>query len=109
MAYPAALAAEAAAKQGKFWEMHDLIYENQDKLKHVFLLELAESLKLNLNEFQKDIEDPELTDRIENDIESGARSGVNGTPSFFVNGQKFHYYDGTYLSLEQALKENRSL
>lgn len=109
MALPAALAAEAAEKQGKFWEMHDLIYENQQKLHPDFLLELAESLKLDTLAFQKDMQDPVLSDRIENDIESGARSGVNGTPSFFVNGHKFHYYDGTYSSLEQALKESKSL
>jgi len=99
----AALAAEAANLQGKFWEMHDAIYENQEDLNEAFLLELAEKLKLDLPKFKKDIESTELADRVDADFESGVVSGVNGTPSFYVNGKKF---DGGAEDLIELLKEN---
>ena len=99
----AALAAEAANLQGKFWEMHDAIYENQEDLNEAFLLELAEKLKLDLPKFKKDIDSTELADRVDADFESGVVSGVNGTPSFYVNGKKF---DGGAEDLIDLLKEN---
>ena len=99
----AALAAEAANLQGKFWEMHDAIYENQEDLNEAFLLELAEKLKLDIPKFTKDIESTELADRVDADFESGVVSGVNGTPSFYVNGKKF---DGGAEDLIELLKEN---
>ncbi|AZA54622.1 DsbA family protein [Chryseobacterium sp. G0201] len=101
-ARPAALAAEAANLQGKFWEMHDAIYENQEYLNENFLLELAQKLHLNINQFKTDLEKPELAEKIDADFESGIISGVNGTPSFFVNGKKF---DGGVEDLFQLLNE----
>ncbi|MCS3531671.1 thioredoxin domain-containing protein [Chryseobacterium sp. JUb7] len=89
-ALPAALAAEAAALQGKFWEMHDAIYENQESLNDLFLFKLAEKINLDLEKFKTDIQKPELSDKIDADFESGVMSGVNGTPSFFINGKKFN-------------------
>ena len=88
-ARPAAIAAEAANLQGKFWEMHDAIYENQQDLNENFLMKLAEKLTLNIPQFEKDLESTELADKVDSDFESGIMSGVNGTPSFFVNGKKF--------------------
>ncbi|MEN2402559.1 thioredoxin domain-containing protein [Flavobacterium sp. MC2016-06] len=88
-ARPAALAAEAAALQGKFWEMHDAIYENQQYLNENLLFELAKKLKLDLNKFKTDINKPELAEKVDSDFESGVMSGVNGTPSLFVNDRKF--------------------
>lgn len=85
----AALAAEAAALQNKFWEMHDAIYENQQNLNEHLLLELAEELKLDIPQFKNDMESSELIDKVDEDFESGIVSGVNGTPSFYVNGKKF--------------------
>ncbi len=99
----AALAAEAANLQGKFWEMHDAIYENQEDLNEDFLLELAEKLKLDIPKFKKDIDSTELADRVDSDFESGIVSGVNGTPSFYVNGNKF---DGGAENLLELVKEN---
>ena len=102
-ARPAALAAEAAALQGKFWEMHDAIYENQAYLNENLLLELAEKISLNMQEFKTDLEKSALADRIDADFESGIVSGVNGTPSFFVNGTKFN---GGAADLFQLINEN---
>ncbi len=99
----AALAAEAAALQGKFWEMHDSIYENQRNLNDSFLFELAEKLNLNVAQFKSDIESSELADKVDSDFESGVISGVNGTPSFYVNGKKF---DGGAVELFQLIIEN---
>jgi protein-disulfide isomerase len=88
-ALPAALAAEAAALQGKFWEMHDAIFEQQEYLSEPFLTEIAKSLQLNLHEFKNDTRLQKLADKVDEDFESGMRSGVNGTPTFFMNGHKF--------------------
>jgi len=85
----AALAAEAAGLQGKFWEMHDAIYENQRALNEMLLMKLAEKLKLNIPQFEEDIKSPKLAEKVDADFESGVMSGVNGTPSFYVNGKKF--------------------
>lgn len=89
-ARPAAIVAEAAALQGKFWEMHDAIYENQRLLNEPFLLELVEKLELDPHQFNVDIKKSELAAKVDSDFESGILSGVNGTPSFFVNGRKFN-------------------
>jgi thiol-disulfide isomerase/thioredoxin len=78
----AALAAEAAASQGKFWEMHDAIYENQEFLNDGLPLKLAEKLSLNIPRFKVDIHKQELAEKVDTDFESGIISGVNGTPSF---------------------------
>jgi protein-disulfide isomerase len=99
----AAQAAEAAGRQGKFWEMHDAIYENQQQLNDDFLDSLAEKLELDMEQFEWDLNSEEISSKIENDFESGVRSGVNGTPSFFVNGVKF---DGGAEDLLQMLKES---
>ena len=85
----AALAAEAAGLQGKFWEMHDAIYENQRALNEMLLMKLAEKLKLNIPQFGEDIKSSKLAEKVDADFESGVMSGVNGTPSFYVNGKKF--------------------
>ena len=102
-AYKAAIAAEAAGKQGKFWEMHDLIFENQDKLNTRYFLSLAKIIGLDLVQFTIDSENEELLNKIETDFESGIRSGVNGTPSFFLNGSRLLTYDETYESLLDAV------
>lgn len=102
-ALPAAIAAEAAALQNKYWEMHDALYENQYRLGDELFAELAETIGLDLEQFEKDSASETLTQKIEADFESGMRSGVNGTPSFYVNGTKF---DGGATDLYQMLKES---
>ncbi|RYY62055.1 MAG: DsbA family protein [Chitinophagaceae bacterium] len=86
----AAIAAEAAALQGRFWEMHDLIFENQDELSESMLLELAAELDLDMDKFRKDLGSEELAQKVDNDFESGIRSGVNATPTFFINDEKYN-------------------
>jgi len=88
-AFAAAVATEAAALQGKYWEMHDIVFEHQHSLdpENVFLL--AGRIGLDLERFKHDIHDENLTGKVEKDFESGLRSGVNRTPSFFINGEKF--------------------
>lgn len=85
----AALAAEAAAIQQKYWEMHDMIFENQQYLEHEHLLSYAKAINLDVKRFNNDMEKKTPLARVESDFESGIRSGVNGTPSFFVDGKKF--------------------
>ena len=103
-AFPAAIAAEAAGRQGKFWEMHDMIFERQSLLSGNAFLEFAKELGLKIPAFKMDLQDPKLGEKVEVDFESGMRSGVNGTPSFFVNGDK---HDGpfNYASLASAVEE----
>jgi protein-disulfide isomerase len=102
-AYMSAIAAEAAGKQGKFWEMHDLIFENQDKLSKDYLLSLADDMGLDLAQFAIDSKSEGILSKIERDFESGIRSGVNGTPTFFLNGSPVLTYDETYESLLDAV------
>jgi protein-disulfide isomerase len=89
----AAKVAEAAALKGKFWEMHDLLYENQDQLDGESLVRYAESLKLDVEDLNEAAGGASVEKRIEADFEGGVRSGVNGTPTFFVNGVR---YDGNW-------------
>ena len=103
----AAQAAEAAAAQGRFWEMHDTLYENQDALDFDNLLGYAAHLDLDLDRFIDDIETQRYMDQIENDFMGGVRSGVNGTPCFFINDQR---HDGPWdaSTLARALERARN-
>lgn len=85
-AMPAAKASLAAAKQGKFWEFQSALFENQAKLSSAFYEETAKSLGLNLEQFKKDAASPEIEAQIKEDMELGAKNGIQGTPGFFVNG-----------------------
>lgn len=92
-AFPAACAAEAAGQQDAFWPMHDILYENQPALEDEDLLAYAKEIKLDLAQFEEDIASKPVAERVRADFLSGARSGVNGTPTFFVNGLR---YDGSW-------------
>jgi protein-disulfide isomerase len=85
-ALSAALAAEAAAAQGQFWRMHDLLFDNQRHLKPRQLRSYAERLELDMVRYDADMDDTVYLQRVRQDIEGGARSGVRATPTFFVNG-----------------------
>ena len=95
-AFNAAVAAEAAALQDRFWEMHDILYENQEQLDWKSLLVYAKKTGLDLPRFKTDIEKDAIIAKVEDDFESGIRSGVNGTPSFFINGEKYEGSWGAY-------------
>ncbi len=84
----AALAAEFAAAHNKFWEMHDMLYENQDALELENLMNYASSLNLSPQELQKSIENETFAPKVQSDFMGGVRSGVNGTPCFFINGNR---------------------
>jgi protein-disulfide isomerase len=88
-AQAAAEAAEAAARQGRFWEMHDLLFRNQQRLEPADLRRFAERLGLDLERFGSDIVDQATRDRVERDVETGLRSGVDGTPSLFIDGRRY--------------------
>lgn len=85
----AAESAEFAAGGGKFWEMHDGIFENQPALSLPMLLELADELGLSSADLRDALMKREYAPRVKSDFIGGARSGVNGTPTFFIKGQRF--------------------
>jgi protein-disulfide isomerase len=100
----AAEAAEAAGAQGKFWEMHDALYEHQDQLGPDLATILAKRLHLDMAGFDEDLASRRFRERVKRDFLGGVRSGVNGTPTFFVDGLR---YDGTLdeRSLEAVLRQ----
>lgn len=89
----AAQAVEAAAEQGKFWQMHNTLFDNQKDLSRKNLQEYAERLGLDLKKFSLDLDSDMIANRIDDDIELGVKSGVNGTPTLFVNDTR---YDGAW-------------
>jgi protein-disulfide isomerase len=106
----AAEAAEAAATQGKFWPMHDLLYENQRDLRDQALRVYAGQLGLDVDLFDKELAEHVHADRVHEDFMSGVRSGVNGTPTFYINGLR---HDDSYETevlldaLERAAADER--
>src|SRR5712671_68908 len=87
----AAEAAEAAGAQGKFWEMHDMLFENQEALEDEDLAQYAALLGLNAPRLMAEVIEGAYAERVRQDFTTGVRAGVNGTPSFFINGER---YDG---------------
>jgi protein-disulfide isomerase len=92
-AFGAAMAAEAAGLQHKFWEMYDLLYSNQLFLGKCYLLSYGIDIGLDIDRFEKDLQSEALAAKIGADLEGGERSGVTGTPNFYINGKK---YDGDW-------------
>jgi protein-disulfide isomerase len=80
-----------ASKHGKFWEMHYLLFENQERLSDSLLLELADQLGLSSSDLSVALEKNIYRPRVRTDFDSGIRSGVNGTPTLFINDER---YDG---------------
>ena len=89
----AAEVAEFAGAQGKFWEMHDRLFENQARLGQALFLDLGEKLELSTTALRQALEEATLEARVRADFKGGVRSGVNGTPTFFING---HRHDGSF-------------
>ena len=88
-AEPAAFASWAAFQQGKFWEYHNALFEQQSRLGEEFYVELAKTLKLDLDRFNRDRKSPEAKEAIKKDFELGRSLGVGGTPSYIINGTFF--------------------
>jgi len=93
----AAQAAEAAGAQGRFWEMHDMLFEHQYALELHDLIGYAKSLGLDVQQFERNLEAGTYAKKVRDDFRSGVRSGVNGTPTFFVNGER---YNGSWANEE---------
>jgi Na+/H+ antiporter NhaA/predicted DsbA family dithiol-disulfide isomerase len=102
----AAQAAEAAAEQGMFWEMHDLLLANQTRLGDEDLLGYATQLGLDIARFERDLDEPAIARRIRADVESADSSGVSGTPTFFLNETR-HYGAYDFETLAAAAREAR--
>ena len=102
----AAEAAEAGSAQGKFWEMHDILYENQEHLRQQDLLVYGERLGLQVDRLTTDLAEHVHLERVREDFMSGVHSGVNGTPTFFINGGRYEGPSDTealLAALERAL------
>ncbi len=97
------LAAEAAGRQGKFWEMHDALYDHPSALTEAVALDIAKRLRLDMRRFRRDLEDPKLKKRVDDDHADGERNGVTATPTIFVDGVR---YDGAwdFYSMLEALE-----
>ena len=100
----AAEAAEAAGAQGRFWEMHELLFKHQDRLMPHDLLGYAAALRLDTRRVALELERSVHRQRVREDFLSGVRSGVNGTPTFFINGVR-HNGGWDLQSLLEALRE----
>lgn len=96
----AAEASEAAGAQRKFWEMHDLLFEHQDALEDKDLIAYGESLGLDVARYGLELKSGTYREKVRNDFRTGVRSGVNGTPTFFINGTRF---DGDWSSPEEFI------
>ncbi len=94
----AAEAAEAAGAQGKFWEMHDLLFENQETLDDEDIADYAADLGLDATRLMNEIQAGTHTSRVREDFRSGARGGVNGTPTLFINGVRYESGIGLLLA-----------
>ena len=106
-AEPAAIAAHAAGKQGKFWEFHDLLFKNYNRLNVQKVQEIAREVNLDLVQFEEDQKDPQIRALIRRDLSDGARAGVNSTPTVFINGRRLRNRNlaGIQSMIEKELKK----
>jgi protein-disulfide isomerase len=102
-ATPAALAAEAAGRQGMFWEMHDLIFRKQDELASDKYIEWAGELGLDVEQFKSDFENENLRQNVLRDLAEGNRMGITGTPTIYINGVKYEG-DRSLLAMGSAIE-----
>ena len=114
-AKPAAMAAESAGRQGKFWEMHDILFSQQKHWARQaqteafdIFLQYAASLNLDVNQFQDDFISQEIIDKVNDDYQEGRRAGVRSTPTFFLNGQKIMNKPPTYEGFKALILETKS-
>jgi protein-disulfide isomerase len=103
-AQPLAEAAEAAGAQGKFWEMHDALFEQQGMLDEDALPALASSLQIDAGRFRDEFEAGRYRDKVLAQAEQGRAAGASGTPSFFINGERYHG-DSDHASLAAAIAD----
>ena len=99
LAKPAAECAEFAGAHGLFWEMHSAIFANGHQLSGATLFALASQLGLDVGELRQALQNGDYAPKVETDFMTGVRSGVNGTPCFFINGER---HDGSYAAADLA-------
>lgn len=102
----AAETAEFASTKGKFWEMQDLIYANQDRLSIPLMIDFAQKLNLPERELEEVLKNKVYEAKIRKDFMGGVRSGVNGTPTFFINDQRYdgpHTYEALVAAIDKAI------
>lgn len=106
-ALKAATAALAAKSQGKFWEFHDLLFKNYNKLNDQKISEIALELSLDQTEFEKKMKDPKITAMIRQDVREGAQAGVRGTPTIFINGRRLNdrFLKGFQAAIDKELQK----
>jgi protein-disulfide isomerase len=97
----AAEAAEAAGAQGKFWEMHDILFQNQDALEDADLIMYAARIGIDFQRVSQELAAGTYTRKVRDDFRGGVRSGVNGTPTFFINGIRF---DGNWSDANEFIQ-----
>jgi len=105
-AEPAAEVAEFAGSLGRFWDMHDLLFENQSRLGEELFEELSAQLDLEPADMYQALENNTFTNRVRADFTGGVRSGVNGTPTFFINGRRHNGpfdFDGLVRAIEESI------
>lgn len=104
-AWPAAMAALAANRQGKYWELHDRLYENYNRLSEPKIREIAQQVGLDMEKFDKDTNDSELKALVQRDFQEGVRAGVRGIPTIFVNGRQLRNrsFQGFQAAIEKEL------
>ncbi len=109
-AMPAAIAALAAEKQGKFWEFHDLLFKDFNRLNAQKVKEIAQQLNLDMEKFDKDQQDPQIRAMINRDVSEGNQVGVRGTPTVFINGRLLRNRSMTGFQnlIEKSLKSRSS-
>lgn len=108
----AAQTAEAASLQNRFWEMHDMLYENQNALDDVDLLRYARYLELDIDQFKRDFSSEAVINKLQADFNGAIRSGANGTPTFFINSIRYeasYQYEGLWAALQAELERKRGI
>lgn len=103
----AAVAALAAESQGKFWEFHDLLFENYNKINDQKIQDIALAVGLNLEEYEKMKKDAGTQGRVRRDLSDGRRAGVRGTPTVFINGRRLRdrSLEGFQSAIDKQLKK----
>jgi protein-disulfide isomerase len=105
----AAVAALAADKQGKFWEMHKALFASQRELSDAKVEEIARGLGLKTDQFNKDLKDPSIESLIDRDLSNGRQANVQGTPTIFVNGRQLNQRSvaGFQQAIDEELKKKK--
>jgi len=102
----AATAAMAAARQNKFWQFHDRLFDDYKNLNDKMVRQIAQNLDLDLDKFEKDWKDPAIARKVQNDAREGSKAGVRGTPTVFINGRRLkkRSLDGFSVMIDEELQ-----